>query len=192
MESTLEDLGFSPAFQVEPDPEEPWDGGWACPVYGWDRHGRLAPDFVMGLRSSVVRVIPDRGSEWIGMFVGGADGGLSGFYGCPSQDYLCVAAEGLAYVLDVTAPSEGAAVCGYEVRQIVGVPQTGVILLVSPTDILAIAKHGGVAWRSDPFALANFSVEEVRGDVITCRGDGIDGESHVQISGHTGRTLHLN
>jgi hypothetical protein len=125
------------------------------------------------------------------MFVGGADGGLSGFYGCPSENYLCVAAEGLAYVLDVTAPSEGAAVCGYEVRQILGIPQTGVILLVSPTDILAIADHGGVAWGSDRFDLANFSVEEIRGDVITCRGDGVEGDSYVQISGLTGRTLHL-
>jgi hypothetical protein len=62
---------------------------------------------------------------------------------------------------------------------------------VSPTDILAIADHRGVAWGSDRFALANFSVEEIRGDVITCRGEGIDGDAYVQISSITVRTLHL-
>jgi hypothetical protein len=61
MEATLDDLGFSPAFRIEPDPEEPWDGDWGCPVYGFGRHGRLDPNCVVGLRSSAVRVISRRG-----------------------------------------------------------------------------------------------------------------------------------
>lgn len=32
------------------------------------------------------------------MFVAGAHGGPSGFYGCPSQNDLCIVAEGLAYL----------------------------------------------------------------------------------------------
>jgi hypothetical protein len=70
----LEDLGFKPAYRVELDPVERWEGGWDHPTFASGREGKLTYDFASTLRTTILTVKPQEESLWIGMFESGHRG----------------------------------------------------------------------------------------------------------------------
>jgi len=79
--------GFAPTYEIESDPEFPADGAWPCPVFAFDRDGRVGPEFVSRWGAPrIVRVLPAASSEWVGMFPSGGLSGVSGVFATPSSE----------------------------------------------------------------------------------------------------------
>lgn len=169
-------LGFSAAFEAEPDPEFPADGDWRRPVYAFDRDGSLQAEFVSRWGPPrIVRVQPASSPEWIGMFPAGGLGGVSGVFATPSPDRLCVVADGLAYLVRVDSPADGAVIAHDQVGQVVASPEPAVLLLVRFIDIVALGADG-VAWQSPRLAVDDLRVVEVSAAGILCMGDLLAGD----------------
>lgn len=154
----FDDLGFAPAFRVDCGPEFPGDGNWGCPFFGFDRRGRCGEPFESRWGApTVVRVQPAGAEEWGGTFASGGLGGLSGVYGCPSRHHLCVVADGLVYIVDVTKPRAGAVVAHDQVRQVAKVAEHDLVLFVRFIDIVALGL-AGTAWRTERLVVDDLRV----------------------------------
>lgn len=159
--------GFEPAYEIEIDPEFAPDGEWSCPVFAFDRVGRLVDDFVSRWGTPiVVRVRPGTAAEWVGQFPAGGLVGVDGVFACPAPTQMCVVVDGLAFLVDVGAPAQTLAVHD-QVRQVVPVVGAPLLLLVSYVDIVAIGPEG-IAWRSPRLALDGLRVLDACADGIRC------------------------
>lgn len=172
MTPAFQTLGFSPAYDVEIDPEFPGDGDWRCAVFGYDRDGTVMEDFHSRWGPPMIMAVsPPDTQRWVGKFASGGLGvgvaGATGAFGCPASTDLCVLADGLAYVLSVEDPAGGAFAARLGVRQIVRVEGHPLLLLVTFTDIVAIGT-AGVAWQTPRIALDDLWVESADAHSIVC------------------------
>lgn len=167
---------FAPAYQVEPDPELPADGAWSCPVFAFDREGRVRTEFVSRWGAPrIVRVRPGASPEWVGMFPSGGLGGVSGVFATPSPQRVCVLVDGAAYMVRVDAPQDGADVAHDQVVQVVSVVEPPLLLLVRFIDIVALGGEG-IAWHSPRLAADDLRVGVVDAEGIHCTGDLLAGD----------------
>jgi hypothetical protein len=186
-DAALDDLGFAPTFDVECGAEFPGDGSWGCPILGFDRQGNLGEPFESRWGSpTVVRVQPHDADEWVGTFAAGGLGGLSGIYGCPSPRDLCVIADGLVYLVEVTKPHAGAVVLHDQVHQVVRVAEHDLVLFVRCIDIVALGVKG-IAWRTQRLVVDDLWVRQAVRDFIICSGDNLGGTPEIEIDPQTGR-----
>jgi hypothetical protein len=114
--SKFERFDFDPAYDAGVDPEFPGGGNWGSPVYGFGRDGELTEPLESRWGPPVVVQI-SADDPWVGFFSAGGLGGTTGVYACPSPDHLCVVADGLAYLVDVRRPDEGATLAHNQVSQ---------------------------------------------------------------------------
>jgi hypothetical protein len=165
-------LGFAPTYEVEVDPEFPGDGDWRCPVYGFDRDGRLVDPFTSRWGSpAVVRVMPDGVGPWVGMFPAGGLGCESAAFACPAPRHLGVMAEGQVYVIDVTDPARDSAVMPVtDVHQVEAIAEVDVLVLVRSLDIVAFGTDGP-RWRTPRLGLDSLRVVEATANEIVCTVD---------------------
>jgi hypothetical protein len=163
--------GFAPAFDAEADPEFPGDGRWSCPVFAFDYDGRVVQEFKSPWGTPfVVRVTPADGSEWVGLFPAGGLGG------------------------EDDAPGSAAVVAQDQVRQVVPVIDSSLLLLVSYVDMVAIDSQG-IAWTSPRLALDGLRITHTDADGIHCVADTLAGSAETIVvnpatgepaSGYTG------
>jgi hypothetical protein len=111
---------------------------------------------------------------------------LRGVYGCPSPDDLCVIADGLAYLVDVTKPDGGAVIVHNQVHQVIRVADRDLVLFVRPIDIVALGMSG-VAWRTQRLVVDDLWVQQAARDVIVCRGDNLGGTPEIKLDPQTGQ-----
>jgi hypothetical protein len=188
--AAFEALGFSPTFDVEADPEFPGDGNWICPVVGYDRDGTVMEDFDSRWGAPVVLAVSGkRVDRWVGMFASGGLGGVTGAFGCPSPTDLCVLADGLAYLLDVTKPSRGAQPVHDQVTQVVPVEGLPLVLLVRFIDIVAIGQHG-IAWRTPRLAVDGLQVVQADTRSIVCSCEMLGYPPNIELDPVTGEQTH--
>lgn len=176
----IEPHEFEPAYEVEVGPEFPSNGDWSCPVFAFDRDGRVVDEFVSRWGALLtVRVKTGEGAEWVGHFPAGGLGGVDGVFACPAPAQLCVVVDGSAFLLDVEAPA-AAVIAHDQVGQVVPVAGVPLLLLVRFIDIVAIGPEG-VAWRSPRLALDGLRVVHAAADGIRCVADtcGDAGEDFV-------------
>lgn len=146
-------------------------GAWPCPVFAFDRDGRVGLEFVSRWGAPrIVRVLPAASPEWVGMFPSCGLGGVSGVRATPSPQRVCVLVEGRAYVVRVDAPEERAIIAQDAVEQVVSTVEPPLLLLVRGVDIVALGAEG-IAWRSPPLAGDGFRVGLVDAEGIHCTGD---------------------
>lgn len=188
-ERRFEKFGFSPRFDATLDPEFPGDGDWHCEVFGFGRSGQIEPEFrsVWGT-PMVVEVTSSTIPRWIGNFAAGGLGGVTGLFATPGAFQLCAVADGLAYVVDVRRPDLGATPVQDQVVQVVATERGGVVLVVGPTDIVALGPTC-VTWRTERLAVDDLRVVKVSGDLIECRCSmgGSDADEILGINLLTGR-----
>ena len=188
-ENELQGFHFSTAFDVTVNPEFPGNGDWGCPIFGFDRDGRVQEQFESRWGApTVVEVVPAGGERWVGQFAAGGLGGISGVFATPGSSQLCVVADGLAYVLEVHAAHRGAGVVHDQVGQVETVDGPDLLLLVRSTDIVAIGS-AGVEWRSSRLALDDLRVLSTSGATITCSLDNLGGTSTITVSAATGEQV---
>lgn len=181
---------FAPAYVVEIDPEFPADGRWPCGVFAFDRDGAIAPEFVSRWGAPrVICVTPAASPEWIGMFPSGGLGGLSGIFATPAPERICVVVDGLAYLVRVTAPGEGAVVAHDTVEQVSSVANPALLLLVRGIDLVALGIDG-ISWRSARLAVDDLRVIGTEPEGIRCVGDFLSGDLDViVVDPATGRVV---
>lgn len=153
-------------YEVEVNPEFPPDGEWRCPVFEFNHDGGLDGGFTSRWGATVVRVAAT--TEWVGLFPASGPGGVDDVFATPDPGRLCVVAEGLAYLVRVAAPAEGAVVAQVGVQQVVSV-EDRLLLLVSESDIVALGADG-VAWRSPRLAWSGLSVVRAGAEAVHCTG----------------------
>jgi hypothetical protein len=185
----FEACGFESAFTVEVEPAFPGDGNWGHPVFGYGHDGLVVDPFTSRWGTPVVLgVHPDIAPAWIGMFAGGGLGQLTGVFGCPGRDDLCLVADGDAYLIDVTQPEAGAVIAQNMVWQVETVPDPNLLLLVCPWDIAAIGSDG-VAWRTGRLAVDELRIEQADTMSIVCRLDNLGGTPTIELDPKTGEQM---
>lgn len=172
----LDRQDFAATYEVKTDPEFPPDGSWPCPVFAFDRDGRVQVELVSRWGAPrIIRVRPAASPEWVGMFPSGGLGGVSGVFATPSPDRLCVLVDGEAYLVRVDAPEEGAVIAQDTVGQVISAVEPPLLLLVRGVDIVALGAEG-VAWRSPRLALDGLRVGVVDASGIHCTADLLPGD----------------
>jgi hypothetical protein len=114
----------------------------------------------------IVRVTATQ-AGWVGMFAAGGLGGVRGVFAAPSRAVLCAVVDGLAYLVVVEAPADGAVIAHDQVSQVVPVPGRDLLLLVRMIDIVALGPKG-IAWRSARLAVDDLRVEQATAEAIVC------------------------
>jgi hypothetical protein len=181
-------LGFETAYGVEVDAEFPSSGDWPCPVFSFDRDGRVCEEFVSRWGAPlVVRVTPVGGTDWVGMFPAGGLGGVDDVFAGPGRAQMCAVVDGLAYLVRVDAPEAGAVIAQDQVGQVVSVAGASLLLLVRFIDIVAIGPTG-VSWCSPRLAVDNLRVTRADVDGIHCTADMLGNSSEaIVVDQATGR-----
>jgi hypothetical protein len=136
--SGFDSLGFASAYEIQADPEFPPNGTWSCPLFAYDRDGCVQPEFVSRWGAPrIVHVQPATATEWVGMFPAGGLGGISGVFATPSPERLCVLVDGVAYLVRVDAPGDGAVIAHDQIEQVFPASAPPLLLLVRGIDIVA-------------------------------------------------------
>jgi hypothetical protein len=161
---------FNAAYEVEIDPEFPGNGDWGCSVFAFKSDGAVTDDFDPPWGTPVIlRVTPESGPVWVGLFPGGGGGRTSGTFACPAEDHLCVVVDGSAYLVDVGAPGRGAVVLLRETHQVFPAVEEGSLLLAGYQHLVAIGPSGAL-WRSPRLVLDDLFVVSVANGRAVCSG----------------------
>ncbi|MEV6896489.1 hypothetical protein [Amycolatopsis sp. NPDC051372] len=172
-------FGFEPNYTVEVDPPFPPDGTWDCPIVEVDTDGRAHPRAVFESRTALIaRVEPAEGPAWLGMFANGGLGQVDETFACPGPGQLCVVAEGMAYLIRVDSPIDGAVIVQDQVQHVVADEEHQLLLLANDLDLVAVGVNG-LAWQSPRLALDGLSITGADSEGIHC---------HAWLGDHDGST----
>ena len=182
-------FSFPTAYSIEVDPEFPGTGEWDCSTFNFSRDGTLAasPESRWGT-PFVVRIEPDGGAPWVGIFAAGGLGGVRDALACPSPQDIAVIADGLAYVVDVEHPDRGATVASDQVQEVVAVEEPPLLLFVRFSEIDALG-NAGIAWSSRRLCVDELRVRRATSDAIECTGWNGGGESEITVDPRTGQQV---
>jgi hypothetical protein len=166
--NAFERFAFATAYSVEVDPEYPGDGAWPQASFAFDRDGSVVPELVSPWGAPcTLSVVPEAGLAWVGMFPAGGLGSVSGVYATPDPRALCVAVNGLVYLVQTEAPGQGAAIVLGAARQVVAAPKWSLLLFADYSDLVALGPEG-IAWRSRGVSVDGLWVTDTEGEEIAC------------------------
>ena len=179
----FERFGFDTAFEVDLDPEFPGDGDWGCPVYGFDRLGRVVDPFVSPWGTPVVVMVrPVEAEPWVGMFPAGGVRSLSQVFACPRPTDLGVMAEGDVYVVSVLAPEQaGSVVAVGDVQQVAGISELDLLLFVRSRNIVAIGPEG-LRWETSRLGVDDLRLVRATSRAIVCTVDNLGGNPQIELN----------
>jgi hypothetical protein len=101
----------------------------------------------------LLRVQPDHGEPWIGMFAFGKVGktGFDGVLAMPDPDKVCVVARGAAYIVRASDPTAWEPVGMSPVTDVRAAKAAGLVIFADYTELLAYSESG-VKWRTKRLA----------------------------------------
>lgn len=126
----------------------------------------------------VVLVTCHGAPNWIGNFQRG-DGGLNAIYETPSPDHLCVVAGGTGYWVPVRAPGQYELIALYPIQEVRALPEAGLLLLLSLTNLAAYAA-AGFKWQTSRVSWDGITVLEASARAI--RGTAWDAPAEKEVS----------
>lgn len=183
-------FGFEPNYTVEVDPPFPPDGTWDSPIVEFDTDGRAHARAVFDVRRALIaRVEPAQRTTWLGVFANGGLGQVDETFACPGPGQLCVVAEGMAYLVNVDTPIDGAVIAQAQVQHVAADAEHQLLLLASDIDLVAVGVNG-LAWRSPRLALDGLSTAGADSEGIHCHawlGDHDGTTEPITIDPHTGQ-----
>lgn len=103
---------------------------------------------VRGRDGVIVAVEPAEGEKWLGVFAFGFIGGLSGLFGWPDGEKLCVVSRGAGYVVVADDPSVWEEIELYRIEHVVTASAAGWIVLADRSRIAGFARDGRL-WRTE-------------------------------------------
>lgn len=119
-------------------------------------------DMAGGQDGLLVRVTPEGGEPWLGMFAFGKVGrsGISRVLSLPDPEKLCVVSRGAGYVVTARDPRSWEAVRAVPIIDVRTAPSAGVVVFANFTEMVAYGA-GGVRWRTKRLAWDGLKVIEV-------------------------------
>lgn len=142
------------------------------PATGEGRVLYVPPPGTRGGRDGMpVRITPDNGAPWIGIFAfATTDGsGYRQIASCPHPDQLCVVAGGAAYVVNVRETSTWWEVTPLYVGDVRQVVDRRILLFADSVSLLAWGENG-LLWKTTPLAMDRVAIDEVGRDFVSGRG----------------------
>jgi hypothetical protein len=144
-------LGFPSSYTCEVNPEFPGGGDWGAPVYSFWRDGPRDEAFRSAWGTPlVVRVRHDEGATWVSQVEAGS-GNLSGAFGCPDPNALCIVAGGESYLVDSRSPERYRPLLG-GVRAVRHFAGLDLLLLATPLELAAVGPEG-LRWHTGRLCL---------------------------------------
>jgi hypothetical protein len=189
LSNTFDSLGFASRYRCTVDPEFPGTGSWGCATFEFPRTDASGQPFRSPWGAPlVVRVEPDPGEEWVGFFRAGGIGGLTGAFGCPSLNQICVSTAGQAYLVNVETPTDYQSLSFYPVLKIQRVPDADLVLLTSFISIVALDPHGPL-WITDRLCLDDLEIVAASSSAILCSGSWLGNPERFTVDPASGSVV---
>jgi hypothetical protein len=114
-----------------------------------------------------VRVNPDGGQEWVGVFACGFDSNkvASGLYAHPDPNRICVVAAGYGYIVIARDPRLYERVIAQPVVAVYPAREAGLLLFTDFTNISAYGPEG-IVWRTDRLTWEGLRVTSVTATTV--------------------------
>lgn len=164
---------FSADYDLDFDLDYPGTGQWPVPSFAYDDDGSIVDDpVVSGSGPRVINVRAHGGLNWVGSFTSG-DHGATGTYPTPSPHHLCVVTAGLALLVDVDEPSNGATIVQDDVQHVAWLAHPALLLLATSSSLFAVGA-AGVAWTAKHVVHDDLTVTSTTSAMIWCTGTVLD------------------
>jgi hypothetical protein len=187
--NTFDSLGFASRYRCTVDPEFPGTGSWGRPTFEFPRKDAPGQPFRSPWGAPlVIRVEPDQGEEWVGFFRAGGIGGLTGAFGCPSPNQVCVSTAGQAYLVNVENPSDYQPLSLTPVLKIHRVAGADLVLITSFISMLALDPDGPL-WETDRLCLDDLDVVAASPTAIVCTGSWLGGPERFTVDPVSGSVI---
>jgi len=179
------ELLFPCAYELGEPPELPGSGTYDLPV-----HYFPAPSPRSERDGFWVRVSPNSGEEWIGVFAEGyGNAGVSKILSTPDPKHVCVISRGGAYIVNALSPTEWESLPFLPITYACSIQELGFLLFGTFWALIAW-NDDGVLWQSR-LAVDGLTVTSVGPDRI--EGYGYDpaqgANDHFLIDSRTGVVL---
>lgn len=180
------DFSFPHSWEVHDVPEFPGAGEPTLPM-----HYFPPPTTRPEHNGLWIKVQPESGREWIGVFAYGYDSPsvISKVFSTPDPHRICVIARGKAYSVDARDPGDWFLLPVFPVVDARSLPEFGFLLLTDFSRLIAWGEDG-MAWREE-FPVDGLKITSVGLGVIELRGyapaEGDDVSFKVEL--RTGRGL---
>jgi hypothetical protein len=139
-----------------------------------------------------LRILPQRGPAWFGMFASGFDSAqvMNAVMSCPDPDCLCVIAGGYAYVVNASHPEHWFRIEQAPVVEFITVVSKQLILFAGFTSVTALGREG-IAWRTGRLSWEGVSMTRVDEHVLHGTGwDALsDKECRFEVDLQTGKHI---
>jgi hypothetical protein len=116
-----------------------------------------------------LRITPDIGESWTGIFAAGDEAAATRILSCPDPHWLCVISHGAVYLVDSRNPRHWREPGIFPVEHALAAPDAGLLLLAGFTDVEAWSM-GGLVWRSARISVDGLRSLRVEGAQL--RGEG--------------------
>ena len=119
-------------------------------------------DLAGGQDGLLVRVTPEGGEPWLGMFAFGKLGsaGISRVLSLPDPEKLCVVSRGAGYVVAARDPRSWEMVRAVPIIDVRAVPSAGMVVFANFTEMVAYGAEGP-RWRTKRLAWDGLKIVEV-------------------------------
>lgn len=158
-----------------------------APPSGLVDHAFSAPGSSARARTALIE--PEGQNPWVGSFAGNATfQGISGLFGTPHPDRLCVLDRGTTFLVNVADPTDTTVLqLAGPVRAVEQLVDQNLLLLVTPWVIAALGPDG-LIWTTERLAIEGIRVHDVAGDLLHGVADPDDEEPRAFVLDlHTGR-----
>lgn len=123
----------------------------------------------------LLRVRPEVGDSWIGVFAPGslATRATTGVYTSPDPNSLCVVARGDGYLVDTNSPPDFTCVKASPIMAVYPIVGQGFLIFCDPWEVFAYNKNG-LLWRTGRIAIDGISIIDISANIIRGVADRMD------------------
>jgi hypothetical protein len=161
-----DDLGFDTNFTIDADLEYPGDDAWS--------HPRVLVGDELGA-GPIAEIAPAEDATWL---LAADLTGVTGLYGCPDPDAVCLVTRGVSAVLVGAARPHTQTRLNVTPTRVAAAHEPSLLLFTEIDSVSASKADGTRLWRSKAIALDLHILRTDNGRIV-CRGFGLDGSTTV-------------